>query len=89
MGAGFAILRTKRITDINKAFNHNLRVNKEFSRHADHTKTDENMILYDKFSFGLGGGDFESRIDEHIKRKNICEERHKYQMYGVCLNCFS
>ena len=45
MGAGFAILRTKRITDINKAFNHNLRVNKEFSRHADHTKTDEAEII--------------------------------------------
>ena len=71
MAKGFAIIRTKRITNINGTFNHNLRVSKEFSRHADHTKTDENLILYDKFDFGLGGGDFESRIDRHIKENNI------------------
>ena len=71
MARGFAIIRTKRITNINGAFNHNLRVSKEFSKHADHTKTDENLILYDKFNFGLGGGNFEGRIDEHIKENNI------------------
>ena len=27
--------------------------------------------MYDKFDFGLGGGDFESRIDRHIKENNI------------------
>jgi hypothetical protein len=71
MARGFAIIRTKRITNINGAFNHNLRVSKEFSKHADHTKTDDNLILYDKFNFGLGGGNFEGRIDEHIKENNI------------------
>lgn len=70
MGAGFAILRTKRITDINKAFNHNLRVSDEFSKHTDKSKREQNLVLYDRFSFS-GGCDFEARIDEHIKEKNI------------------
>ena len=70
-GKRICTIRTKRITNINGAFNHNLRVSKEFSKHVDHTKTDENLILYDKFNFGLGGGNFEGRIDEHIKENNI------------------
>lgn len=70
MGAGFAILRTKRITDINKAFNHNLRVSDEFSKHTDKSKREQNLVLFDRFSFS-GGCDFEARIDEHIKEKNI------------------
>ena len=71
MARGFAIIRTKRITNINGAFNHNIRVSKEFSKHADHTKTNENLILYDKFEFGLDGGNFEGKIDEYIKENNI------------------
>lgn len=71
MAKGFAIIRTKRITNINGAFNHNLRVNREFSKHADHTKTNDNLILYDKFEFGLDGGNFEGKIDEYIKDNNI------------------
>lgn len=70
MGAGFAILRTKRITDINKAFNHNLRVSDEFSKHTDKSKREQNLVLFDRFSFS-GGCDFEARIDEHIKEKGI------------------
>lgn len=70
MASGFAILRTKRITDINKAFNHNLRVSDEFSKHTDKSKREKNIVLYDKFSFS-GGCDFEARIDEHIKEKGI------------------
>lgn len=70
MGAGFAILRTKRVTDINKAFNHNLRVSDEFSKHTDKSKREQNLVLFDRFSFS-GGCDFEARIDEHIKDKNI------------------
>lgn len=71
MAKGFAILRTKRITNINKAFNHNLRVDKRYSRHADETKTDDNLILFDKFEFGRGGANFAKRIDEHIEEKKI------------------
>ena len=70
MASGFAILRTKRITDINKAFNHNLRVSDEFSKHTDKSKREQNLVLFDRFSFS-GGCDFEARIDEHIKEKNI------------------
>lgn len=71
MAKGFAIIRTKRITNINGAFNHNLRVNREYSRHVDKSKTDDNLILHDKFEFGSSGVNFEARIDEYIKENNI------------------
>ena len=53
MAKGFAILRTKRITNINQAFNHNLRVDKRFNKHADETKTDDNLILFDNLILGV------------------------------------
>ena len=75
MAKGFAILRTKRITNINQAFNHNLRVDKRYSRHADETKTDDNLILFDKFDFGRGGANFEKELMSTYKKKRYLSKK--------------
>ena len=71
MGNGFCILRTKRIKNINGAFNHNLRIEQKFSKHVDHSKTSQNEILLDKFGFGTTGQNFEARIDQFIEDQKI------------------
>ena len=82
MAKGFAILRTKRITNINQAFNHNLRVDKRYSRHADETKTDDNLILFDKNSIlGVEVQILKKELMSTYKKKDICQKRHEYKMY--------
>ena len=66
----FAILRTKRITQINKTFAHNLRTEKKYVKHTDSSKTHLNEVLVDKLNFGTKCN-FEQKIDEYIKEEKI------------------
>ena len=66
----FAILRTKRITQINKTFAHNLRVKKKYVKHTDETKTHLNEVLVDKLDFGQKCN-FEQKIDNYINEEKI------------------
>jgi len=66
----FAILRTKRITSINKTFAHNLRVKKNYTKHTDETKTHLNEVLVDKLDFGQKCN-FEQKIDNYINEEKI------------------
>lgn len=66
----FAILRTKRITQINKTFAHNLRTEQKYVKHTDSSKTHLNEVLVDKLGFGTKCN-FEQKIDEYIKEEKI------------------
>lgn len=67
----FAILRAKRVKNINTSFSHNLRASLEHCRHVNHSKSETNEFFLDKLNFQNATGNFENLIDDYIKQEKI------------------
>lgn len=71
MSGDFAILRAKRVKNINSTFSHNLRAALEHCQHVDTDKSGLNEVHFDKLGFQNAGGNYEALIDKYISDNNI------------------